>query len=194
MPAIVAMIFERLSSCLCSGVLSSSISSVAATAIRPVGGHPVARLHEHDVAGRQLLGVDLDLDGLAVAAHPGHCLEHPGQRPHALLGLGLLAQPDHRVEHGQPGQHQRGAPLAGHQLVDHRRGQQHELHEIAVLAQERRAADSFFAPVSRFGPCSPMRSAACAAVSPRSTLTPNDSAACGTVLAYHRSAAAGTLF
>ncbi len=72
-----------------------------------VGGHPVAGLDQHDVAGHELLGVDLDR--LAVAAYPGDGLHHLGQRLDALLGLRLLAQPDHRVEEREPGQHHRRA-------------------------------------------------------------------------------------
>ena len=99
-----------------------------------VGGHPVARLDEDDVAGHELLGVDLDR--LAVAAHPGDGLHHLGQRLDALLRLRLLAQADHRVEHGQAGQHQRRPDVPGHDQVHDRGDQQHDLHEVLVLAHE----------------------------------------------------------
>ena len=73
----------------------------------PVGGHAVARLHQHDVAGHELLGVDLD--DRAVAAHAGDVLQHLLQRGEAGLGLGFLAQAQHGVEDGQPDQHDRRA-------------------------------------------------------------------------------------
>jgi hypothetical protein len=100
-----------------------------------VGRDPVARLHQHHVARHQLLGIHLH--GLAVAADPGDGLHHLGQRLDALLGLGLLAQSDHGVEHRQAGQDDRGPDIPGDQQVNDGRGQQDELHEVLVLAQER---------------------------------------------------------
>jgi len=45
---------------------------------------------------------------MAAPPDPGDRLHHLGQRLDALLRLGLLTQADHRVEHRQPGQHDRG--------------------------------------------------------------------------------------
>ena len=123
------------------GVLSpvraaSSISSVAATKQAAVGGDAVARLHQHDVARHQPLGVDLDR--LPVAAHAGDGLEHLLQRRQAGLGLGLPAQAQHGVEDGQADQHERRPHLAGDDQADHGGRQQDDLHEVAVLAQEGR--------------------------------------------------------
>ena len=87
-----------------------------------VGGDPVAGLDQHDVAGHQLPGVDLDR--LAVPTHPRDGLHHLRQRLDALLGLRLLAQPDHGVEDGEAGQHDGRAGLAGDDLVDDGRDQQ----------------------------------------------------------------------
>jgi hypothetical protein len=109
-----------------------------------VGRDPVARLHQHHVARHQLGGVDLDR--LAVAADPGDGLHHLGQRLDAFLRLGLLAQPDHRVEHRQPGQHHRGPGLPGDQQVDDGRGQQDQLHDVTVLAHERLEARLLLRP------------------------------------------------
>ena len=100
-----------------------------------VCGYLVAGLDEHDVADHELLGVDLDR--LAAAAHAGDGLHHLGERLDALLGLCLLTQPDHGVEQGEPRQHHRGAQLPGHDQVDDCRDQQHDLHEVLVLPQER---------------------------------------------------------
>ena len=72
-----------------------------------VGRHAVAGLEQHDVARHQLGGVDLDGD--AVAPHPGDVLQHLLQRGQARLGLGLLAQPEHRVEDREADQDDRGA-------------------------------------------------------------------------------------
>ena len=113
---------------------ASSISRVAARLTRAVGGDQVARLDEDDVAGHQLLGVDLDR--LAVAAHPGDRLHHLRERLDALLGLGLLAQADHGVEDREPGQHDGRAGVAGDDLVDEGRAQEDDLHEVLVLTQE----------------------------------------------------------
>jgi hypothetical protein len=112
--------------------------------MRPSAGTPVARLHQHHVARHQLLGVDLDR--LAAPPDPGDGLHHLRQRLDALLRLGLLAQADHRVEHRQPGQHDRGADVAGDDQVDDGRGQQDDLHEVAVLAQERLEARLLLGP------------------------------------------------
>ena len=100
-----------------------------------VGRHPVARLEEHDVARHQLGGVDLD--GHAVTAHPGDVLQHLLERRQARLRLGLLTQAQHRVEDREADQDDRGARLAGDDLVHDRRAHQDDLHQVLVLAQER---------------------------------------------------------
>ncbi len=103
-----------------------------------VGGHAVAGLDQHDVPRHDLRGVDLD--GLAVPPYPGHRLHHLRQRRDALLGLGLLPQPDDSVEHGQSGEHDRGADLLRHGQVDDGRDEQDDLHEVLVLTDERAEA------------------------------------------------------
>ena len=100
-----------------------------------VGRHEVARLHQHDVAGHDLAGVDLHR--LAVAANAGDGLHHPLERSQARLGLCLLVQPHDGVEHGQTDQHERRAEVVGDQLVDDAGAQQDHLHQVLVLAQER---------------------------------------------------------
>ena len=76
----------------------------------PVGGHPVARFEEHDVARHQLGGVDLD--GHPVAAHAGDVLQHLLEGGEARLRLGLLAQAQHGVEDREADQDDRGARLS----------------------------------------------------------------------------------
>ena len=144
-----------------------------------VGRDPVAGLDQHDVARHQLLGVDLD--GLAVPAYPGDGLHHLGQRLDALLGLGLLAQADHRVEQGQSGQDHRRAHVAGDDQVHDGRDQQDDLHEVAGTAGGRPGRpDSFLAAVSRLGPWDSSRARASSALSPWAGSTPR---ACATALA-----------
>ena len=100
-----------------------------------VGGHLVAGLEPDDVAGDQLLG--RDLDALAVAPHVRRHDQHLAQRGDALGGLALLVQAHHRVEDGQPDHDQPGRHVLQRDDADHRGAEQHELHQVAVLAQER---------------------------------------------------------
>ena len=100
-----------------------------------VGGHHVPRLHQHQVAGDELLGVDLD--HLAIPSHPGDGLHHVGERLDTLFGLRLLAEADDRVDQGQPGEQDGGARLPGDHLVDDGGREEDDLHEVLVLADER---------------------------------------------------------
>jgi len=99
-----------------------------------IGRHQVSRLHQHYVARHQFGGVDLE--HLAIPANPGDGLHHRGKGGDALLGLGLLAKTDHRIEDREPGEEHRGRGITGHQLVDRRRHQKHDLHEVLVLAEK----------------------------------------------------------
>ena len=101
----------------------------------PVGRDPVARLDQHDVARDELGGIDLD--DRAVAAHAGDVLQHLLERGEARLGLRFLAEAEHGVEDGEPEQHERGAGLAGHDLVHDRGAHEDDLHQVLVLPQER---------------------------------------------------------
>ena len=65
----------------------SSIERSAATSEATVGGHPVAGLEQHDVAGDELVGDDLD--ELAVAAHP-HLGDRASSR-RAAMAVSALA-------------------------------------------------------------------------------------------------------
>ncbi len=123
-----------------TGVLSpvrpaSSISSVAATRTRPSAGTLSPGLEADDVPGDQLLG--WNLDALAVATDVGGHDQHLAERGDALGGLALLVQAHHRVEHRQPEDDQAGRDLLQGDDADHRRTEQHELHQVSVLAQER---------------------------------------------------------
>ena len=113
---------------------ASSISRVAATQTRPSAGTRLPASTSTTSPGTSS-SASISI-AWPSAAYPGDGLHHLGQRLDALLGLGLLAQPDHGVEEGEPGQHHRRADLAGHDQVDDRRHQQHDLHEVLVLAQE----------------------------------------------------------
>ncbi len=100
----------------------------------PVGGDAVARLHEHDVAGHELRGVDLD--GLAVPPDPRDRLHHLGEGLDALLRLRLLTQPDDRVQDGEAREQDGRAHVVRDDGVDDRRGKQDDLHEVLVLPDE----------------------------------------------------------
>ena len=84
-----------------------------------VSRNQVARFDEDDVAGHQLLGVDLHR--LPISANPGDRLHHLREGLDALLGLGLLAQADHGVEDREPSQHDGGTGVSGDELVHQRR-------------------------------------------------------------------------
>ena len=94
-----------------------------------VGRHPVAGLDQHDVAGHEVLGVDLDR--LAVASYPSDRLHHLRESLDALLGLRLLTQPDHGVEDASARPARWSCPHSPvtSWLISGRR-QQHDLHEV----------------------------------------------------------------
>jgi hypothetical protein len=82
---------------------ASSISSVAARAIRPSADR----------------------------------LQHRRERLDALLRLGFLAQADHRIEQGESREDDSRTDISGDDQGDRGRGQQNDLHEVLVLANER---------------------------------------------------------
>jgi hypothetical protein len=99
-----------------------------------VGRNLVAGLEAHDVARHQVLG--RHLVDLAAPPDAGRDDQHLPQRGHALGRLALLAEPHDGVEHSQgehdePGRH----VLEGHD-ADHGRPDQHQLHQVPVLAEE----------------------------------------------------------
>ena len=94
----------------------------------PVGGHDVAGLDLHDVAGHELLGGQQA--ERAVAAHPRLDDHHLRQRRHRRRGLALLAEPEHRVEQREQQDHDPRAGLLDRVDRDHARRQQHDLHRV----------------------------------------------------------------
>ena len=101
----------------------------------PVGRHDVAGLDRDHVAGHELLG--RELRERAVAAHARLDDHHLRQRGDRRRGLALLVEPEHGVEQRQQQDHDAGARLLDRVDRDHAGDQQHDLHRIAVLAQER---------------------------------------------------------
>ena len=95
----------------------------------------VARLEGDDVAGHELLG--RDVRALAAAADVRLDQQHLLERGDALGGLALLVQAEDRVEHGQADDHDAGRPLLQRDDADDRGAEQDELHQVAVLAEER---------------------------------------------------------
>ncbi len=100
-----------------------------------VGGDLVAGLERHHVAGNELLGGDVH--ALAVPAGVRMDQEHFLERGDALGGLALLVQAEDGVEHRQADDHDPGRPLLERDHADDRCAEQDELHEVAVLAEER---------------------------------------------------------
>jgi len=89
--------------------------------------------NEHHVADDQFLGGDFRLR--PIPPHPGGRLHHRFEGVHGAFGLALLPHADHRVQHRQQHQQDRGAPLLDQQGHD-RGGDQDDLHVAAVLAEE----------------------------------------------------------
>ena len=107
-----------------AGVLSpvradSSMLSALACDDPTVGGHVVAGGDQHDVAEDDLLDRDRRLD--PVATHPCGLLGQRLEGVHRALGLALLPEADHGVEHRQQQQHRARAPLADGERQDRRR-------------------------------------------------------------------------
>ena len=111
----------------------SSMSSELRLDDPAVGGDVVAGGEQDDVAEDDLLGRDLGLG--AVAAHARRLLHQRLEGVHRALGLALLAQAGHGVEHREGDQHQAGAPLADDER-DHGGDEQDDLHVGAVLVEE----------------------------------------------------------
>ena len=117
---------------------ASSISSVAATSSRPSAGNLVARLERDDVPGDELLGRD--------------STSSPPRRACALItsifcsaatlsaALPSWFRPRTAFKHRQADDHHAGRELLERDDADDRGAEQDELHEVAVLAQERSPA------------------------------------------------------
>jgi hypothetical protein len=101
----------------------------------PVRRDLVARLEGHDVAGHELLGGQVHR--LAAPAHVPLDEQHLLERRDALGRLALLVEAEDRVQDGQGEDHDARRPLLQGDDADDRGAEEHELHEVAVLAQER---------------------------------------------------------
>ena len=95
----------------------------------------VARLEDDDVARHELLGGDVHTLAVTPGMSPDD--EHLLERGDALGRLALLVQAEDRVEHGQAEDHEAGGELLQGDDADDRGAEQDELHQVAVLAQER---------------------------------------------------------
>ena len=99
----------------------------------PVGGDPVARVDDHDVARHDLIGDELD--DLSAATHLRRRLHHLAQRRRGRLGLALLVVAEPRVEQGQQEEADGGLVLVDDQ-ADAGRDDEHDLHVVAVVLEE----------------------------------------------------------
>ena len=100
-----------------------------------VRGDDVARLDRDDVAGHELVG--RDLGELAVAPNLRLDDHHLLQRGDCCSRLSFLVQAEHGVENGEEEQHEAGAVLAQRDDAAHACNEQHDLHRVVVLADER---------------------------------------------------------
>ena len=141
----------------------------------PVRGHLVAGFEHDDVARNQLLG--RHLDALSVAADVRVHDEHLPERSNALGGLALLVQAHDRVDHSEPDHDEsRRHVLQGDDRHD-RGAQEHELHEVAVLAQRTPSSP---APSPPRRACSARGALGVRAPRSRSARTPDRPRAAGT--------------
>ena len=62
-----------------------------------IGGDTIARFQQHDVAGHQQRGIQVD--DPSIAAHPGRCGQHALQGRQRLFRPVLLIKPQSGVEH-----------------------------------------------------------------------------------------------
>ena len=100
-----------------------------------IRGHEVAGLDVDDVARDEL--VHGDLDELAVPADLGLDDHHALQGRCAGFRLALLVHGHPGVEQGQEDEEDAGVELSWQEEADDARDQEHDLHRVAVLAQER---------------------------------------------------------
>ncbi len=128
-----------------------------------VGRHPVAGLEQDHVAGHQGLG--LDLDGAPVAPDPGRGHEHRAQGVEALLGLGLLHEPEHGVEQQHHGD-DRGVLQVADRPGQHRRAEQHHTSRLRNWSTKIASRDRPGASARRLGPWLARRRSASSGLSP----------------------------
>ena len=114
---------------------ASATSSVAADSTRPSAGTTSPASISTTSPGHELLGGQLG--ELAVAAHARLDDHHLRQRRDRRGGLALLAEAEHGVEQRQQQDHDPGAGLLDRVDRDDAGGQEHDLHRVAELAQER---------------------------------------------------------
>ena len=101
----------------------------------PVGGDLVAGLEGDDVTRHELLRRDVDPRTAAAGVRLDH--EHLLERGDALGRLPLLVQAQDRVQHRDAEDREPRAELLKGDHADDRRPDEDELHQVAVLAQER---------------------------------------------------------
>jgi hypothetical protein len=102
----------------------------------------IAGLDQYDVSWHNFAGIDLDR--LAVAAHPGDLLHHSLQGSQTGLGLGFLPQPHHCIEQRQKEKNGSRSAITGDDLIADRCHNQDDLHEILILTKERLPAGLLF--------------------------------------------------
>ena len=138
----------------------------------PVRRDLVAGLEGDDVAGDDLLR--RDVDPLAAAADVRVDQEHLLERGDALRGLALLVEAQDRVQHGQADDHETRGPLLERDDADDRGAEEDELHQVAVLPEERPPARLLLRlPRACSGPTSARRRSTSAASSPVRGSTPS---------------------
>ena len=150
---------------------ASSISSVAATIRRPSAGILSPASKETTSPGTSSSA------GMSVSSPPRRTCalisEHLLERGDALRRLPLLVQAEDRVEHGQADDHDPGAELLQRDDADDRGADEDELHQVAVLAQERPPAGLRLRLVELVRAVLRRRRSTSAASSPHAASTPS---------------------
>ena len=98
-----------------------------------VGGHAIAGLEDHEIAGHDVLGRDRDAP--PVPQHGSAWVDHAANRRECLLGAPLLDEPDHRVQHHDAQDHH-GIDAVAEPRGHHRGCQQHVDQQVVELEQE----------------------------------------------------------
>ena len=128
----------------------SAISSVAADSSRPSAGTTSPASIETTSPGTSCSAGSCD--ELAAAAHARLDDHHLLERRDRFCGLALLAQAEHGVEERQEEQHEPGAELLQRIDAADPGDEQHDLHRVAVLADEGAPARLDRRTANLFGP------------------------------------------
>ena len=145
-----------------------------------IGGDPVPRVHEEQVAGNDLRGGDLRL--VPPSDHRRGASDTVAESEHGALRSGLLHEAEDPVQHDDGRDHHRLETLADHER-DSGGGREERHQRILELTEGDSRYGGRFTCWTRFGPCSRSRAAASSELRPSSTLVSSSAATSATGLA-----------